>query len=139
MLYVQAGLTRTMVRLRMRCIALGYVKSCRPMSVRTAGKTIPCDPNQCGQQMQAFTYHEPIGVCGQITPWNFTSLMVWLSCRCCLTSLLLCVPLTEAVSLVAAYLEAGTFHGMRLHFCAQGAPLHCLPHVLPSNAEVSHV
>eukprot|EP00944_MAST-04C_sp_MAST-4C-sp1_P015318 g15318.t1 len=49
------------------------------------GKTIPIDgPYFC------YTRHEPIGVCGQITPWNFPSLMLaWklapaLACGCCI-------------------------------------------------------
>ena len=34
------------------------------------GKTIPCDGNYF-----AYTLHEPIGVVGQIIPWNFPLLM----------------------------------------------------------------
>ncbi|XP_064474568.1 aldehyde dehydrogenase, mitochondrial-like [Ornithodoros turicata] len=34
------------------------------------GKTIPIDGN-----FFAFTRHEPVGVCGQIIPWNFPALM----------------------------------------------------------------
>ena len=37
------------------------------------GKTIPIDGN-----FIAYTRHEPIGVCGQIIPWNFPLLMfIW--------------------------------------------------------------
>ncbi|XP_060526211.1 aldehyde dehydrogenase, mitochondrial-like isoform X2 [Cylas formicarius] len=35
------------------------------------GKTIPLDGNY-----MAYTRHEPVGVCGQITPWNFPLLMM---------------------------------------------------------------
>ena len=49
------------------------------------GKTIPIDgPYFC------YTRHEPIGIVGQITPWNFPALMVaWklapaLACGCCI-------------------------------------------------------
>jgi len=35
------------------------------------GKTIPSDGN-----MFSFTRHEPVGVCGQIIPWNFPLLMM---------------------------------------------------------------
>lgn len=35
------------------------------------GKTIPCDGD-----FHAYTLHEPIGVIGQITPWNFPLLMM---------------------------------------------------------------
>ncbi|XP_014241818.1 aldehyde dehydrogenase, mitochondrial-like [Cimex lectularius] len=34
------------------------------------GKTIPCDGN-----FFSYTRHEPVGVCGQIIPWNFPLLM----------------------------------------------------------------
>lgn len=34
------------------------------------GITIPLDGNY-----SAYTRHEPVGVCGQITPWNFPLLM----------------------------------------------------------------
>jgi len=34
------------------------------------GKTIPLDG-----QFQCYTRHEPVGVCGQIIPWNFPALM----------------------------------------------------------------
>ena len=39
------------------------------------GKTIPCD-DWFGDNLQAFTYHEPIGVVGSIIPWNFPCLML---------------------------------------------------------------
>lgn len=35
------------------------------------GKTIPIDGNYF-----AYTRHEPVGVCGQIIPWNFPLLML---------------------------------------------------------------
>lgn len=35
------------------------------------GKTIPID----GEYL-AYTRHEPVGVCGQIIPWNFPILMM---------------------------------------------------------------
>lgn len=35
------------------------------------GKTIPIDGN-----FFAYTRHEPVGVCGQIIPWNFPLLML---------------------------------------------------------------
>lgn len=36
-----------------------------------SGKTIPMDGDYF-----AYTRHEPVGVCGQIIPWNFPMLMV---------------------------------------------------------------
>lgn len=40
-------------------------------SDKNHGKTIPMDGNYF-----AFTRHEPVGVCGQIIPWNFPLLML---------------------------------------------------------------
>ena len=37
---------------------------------KTHGKTIPMDGS-----VLCYTRHEPIGVCGQIIPWNFPLLM----------------------------------------------------------------
>lgn len=37
-----------------------------------SGKTIPMDGDYF-----AYTRHEPVGVCGQIIPWNFPMLMVF--------------------------------------------------------------
>ena len=54
-------------------------------SDKITGQTVPID----GPYF-AFTRHEPIGVVGQITPWNFPAMMVaWklapaLACGCCI-------------------------------------------------------
>ena len=45
------------------------------------GKTIPIDGN-----FLSYTRHEPVGVCGQIIPWNFPLLMqvhYWLISMTC--------------------------------------------------------
>eukprot|EP00943_MAST-04B_sp_MAST-4B-sp1_P009367 g9367.t1 len=66
------------------------------------GKTIPIDgPYFC------FTKHHPIGVVGQITPWNFPALMVaWklapaLACGCCIV-----LKPAEATPLTALYIAS---------------------------------
>ncbi|CAH1134378.1 unnamed protein product [Ceutorhynchus assimilis] len=51
----------------------GAIKTFRYMAGwadKDHGKTIPIDGNY-----HAYTRHEPVGVCGQITPWNFPLLM----------------------------------------------------------------
>ncbi|XP_011812880.1 PREDICTED: aldehyde dehydrogenase family 1 member A3 isoform X2 [Colobus angolensis palliatus] len=64
------------------------------------GKTIPTDDN-----VVCFTRHEPIGVCGAITPWNFPLLMlVWkLAPALCCGNTMVLKP-AEQTPLTALYL-----------------------------------
>ncbi|XP_050800154.1 aldehyde dehydrogenase 1A1 isoform X3 [Gopherus flavomarginatus] len=57
------------------------VRYCAGWADKVQGRTIPMDGN-----FFTFTRHEPIGVCGQIIPWNFPLVMfVWkiASALCC--------------------------------------------------------
>ena len=99
--------------------------------------------------MQAFTYHEPIGVCGQISPWSATACCTTLPGGICAlpcpaltasaTSLHNAIPRSRAVPSNAvhvwqelhstdAHLEDCALHGLRLRLCAEGkACAHCAP------------
>lgn len=61
------GRTRITVRISMTL----FSKFCVENNSFLEGKTIPMDGDYF-----AYTRHEPVGVCGQIIPWNFPVLMM---------------------------------------------------------------
>jgi len=64
------------------------------------GKTIPVDGD-----FLCYTQHEPVGVCGQIIPWNFPLLMLtWKICPALATGCTVVMKTSEKTPLSALYL-----------------------------------
>ena len=63
------------------------------------GKTVPIDGN-----FLSMTYHEPVGVCGQIIPWNFPLLMLaWKLGPCLATGCVTVLKTSEKTPLSALH------------------------------------
>jgi len=64
--------------------AIGVMRYYAGWCDKITGQTIPID----GENMVCYTRHEPVGVCGQIIPWNYPlPMMIWklgpaLACGC---------------------------------------------------------
>lgn len=88
--------------------AAGILRYYAGLADKIGGKTIPIDGD-----LFCFTRHEPVGVCGQIIPWNYPSAMfVWkvapaLACGC--TTIIKPAEQTPLCALILAALckEAG--------------------------------
>lgn len=52
-------------------LTIGVLRYMAGWADKSVGQTIPCNGN-----VFAYTRHEPVGVCGQIIPWNFPMLML---------------------------------------------------------------
>jgi acyl-CoA reductase-like NAD-dependent aldehyde dehydrogenase len=63
------------------------------------GKTVPIDG-----EFLSMTYHEPVGVCGQIIPWNFPLLMLaWKMGPCLATGCVMVLKTSEKTPLSALH------------------------------------